>query len=80
MRTRWARSIQRGPRAAALASIRMTRPLTPAEPLAQRWQFRALLAAGVLGATLLIGYLLWAARQDALQAAQVTAPELRQDA
>jgi signal transduction histidine kinase/CheY-like chemotaxis protein len=43
------------------------------EPLLRRQQFLALLVAAVLCATLLIAYLLWSARQDALRAAQVTA-------
>jgi len=42
-------------------------------PLLQRQRFLALLVAAALSATSLIAYLLWAARQDALRAAQVTA-------
>jgi hypothetical protein len=42
-------------------------------PLLQRQQFLVLLGVAVLSGTLLIGYLLWSARVDALRSAQVTA-------
>jgi signal transduction histidine kinase len=42
-------------------------------PLLQRQQFLPLLAVAALSATLLIAYLLWSARQEALRAAQVIA-------
>jgi len=46
---------------------------SPDDAPPQRWLFVALVLAATLSATLLIGYLLWSARQDALRAAQVTA-------
>ena len=42
-------------------------------PLLQSQRFIALLIAAAISATLLIAYLLWSARQDALSAAQITA-------
>ena len=51
----------------------MTTPPPAHRPLLQRQRFLALLIAAGLGATLLIAYLLWAARQDARLSAQVTA-------
>jgi signal transduction histidine kinase len=51
----------------------MSSPRAAHEPLLRRQPFLALLVAAGLGATLLIAYLLWSAREDALRTAQVTA-------
>jgi len=51
----------------------MAQPLPAHAALPQRGKFVALLIGAALGATALIAWLLWTAREDAIQGAQVTA-------